>query len=46
MFIELYQEATKDSPHDFLFVDLHHKKGIQPSGFRKNFDEYLIPPVN
>ena len=46
VFIELYQEATKDSPHDFLFVDLHHKKGIQPSGFRKNFDEYLIPPVN
>ena len=46
LFIELYNEATKDSPHDFLFVDLHHKKGIQPSGFRKNFDEYLIPPVN
>jgi hypothetical protein len=26
-----------------LFVDLHYKKDLQPSGFRKNFDTYLIP---
>ena len=41
-FMKVHHEATKDSSHDFLLVDLHHKKGIQPSGFRKNFDDYLI----
>ena len=41
LFLELYDFATKDSPHDFLFVDLH-KKAEQPSMFRKNFDQYII----
>ncbi len=41
-FMKVHHEATKESSHDFLLVDLHHKKGIQPSGFRKNFDDYLI----
>jgi hypothetical protein len=40
-FLELYEKATAESPHDFLFVDLHKKKE-QPSMFRRNFDEYLI----
>jgi hypothetical protein len=41
-FFELYEQATKGD-HNFLFVDLHHKKDVQPSGFRQNFDTYLIP---
>ena len=41
-FMDLYKEATT-ADHDFLFVDLHHKKNFQSSGFRKNFDNYLIP---
>jgi hypothetical protein len=41
-FFELYKQAT-EKPHDFLFVDLHYKKDVQPSGFRQNFDTYLIP---
>jgi hypothetical protein len=41
LFLELYDFATKDSPHDFLFVDLH-KKPQQPSMFRKNLDSYII----
>ena len=41
-FFELYEQATAGD-HDFLFVDLHHKKNVQPSGFRQNFDTYLIP---
>jgi hypothetical protein len=40
-FLELYEKATAESPHDFLFVDLHKKKE-QASMFRRNFDEYLI----
>jgi len=40
-FFQLYEQATV-KPHDFLFVDLHYKKDIQPSGFRQNFDTYLI----
>lgn len=40
VFYRVYEEATKDSPHDFLLVDLHPKKG-QPT-FRKNFDTYLF----
>jgi len=41
-FFELYKQAT-EKPLDFLFVDLHYKKDVQPSGFRQNFDTYLIP---
>ena len=40
-----YEEATKVD-HDFMFVDLHHKKNVRPSGFRQNFDTYLIPDEN
>jgi hypothetical protein len=40
-FIEMYEAAT-DEDFSFLFVDLHYKKGIQPSGFRKRFDTYLL----
>ena len=39
-FLKVHHEATKDSPHDFLFVDLHPKEPYQQ--FRKNFDQYLI----
>jgi hypothetical protein len=41
-FFQLYEQAT-EKPHDFLFVDLHYKKDLQPAGFRQNFDTYLIP---
>jgi len=41
-FFELYEQATAE-PYSFLFVDLHPKIDIQPSGFRKRFDTYLIP---
>jgi hypothetical protein len=41
-FFQLYEQAT-DGDHNFLFVDLHYKKDVQPSGFRQNFDTYLIP---
>jgi hypothetical protein len=44
-FVEMYEAAT-DEDHSFLYVDLHYKKGIQPSGFRKRFDTYLIPSEN
>jgi hypothetical protein len=44
-FIEMYAAATEEE-HSFLYVDLHYKKGIQPSGFRKRFDTYLIPSEN
>ena len=42
---QLYEQATAGE-HDFLFVDLHHQKGIQASGFRQCFDTYLIPYEN
>jgi len=44
-FIEMYEAATEEE-FGFLFVDLHYKKGIQPSGFRKRFDTYLLPSEN
>lgn len=40
-FLELYEKATQDSPHDFLTLDLNPK--IRNKCFRKNFDQYLIP---
>ena len=40
-FLQLCRTAWRD-PHDFLLIDHHPKKG-QPSGFRRNFDTYLIP---
>ena len=41
-FMELYKIATAGE-HNFLFIDLHYKKDKQPSGFRVNFDNYLLP---
>jgi len=41
MFMKMYQRAT-DEPFSFLFVDLH-PKDIHPSGFRKNFNVFLVP---
>ena len=41
-FFQLCEQATSGD-HNFLFVDLHHKKNVQPSGFRQNFDTYLLP---
>lgn len=40
-FYKLYDYAT-DEPFSFLFIDLHKKKE-HPSGFRKRFNEFLIP---
>jgi len=40
-FFQLYEQAT-EGDHNFLFVDLHYKKDVQPSGYRKNVDTYLI----
>lgn len=34
--------AAWQHPHDFLLID-HHPKATQPSGFRRNFDTYLVP---
>ena len=39
-FLKVHHEATKDSNHHFLFVDMHPKQPYQR--FRKNFDQYLI----
>ena len=39
-FLKVHYEATKDSNHDFLYVDLHPKEPHMR--FRKNFDQYLI----
>jgi hypothetical protein len=41
-FMTVYNEATKDSPHDFLFIDTA-KKDCHPSMFRKNFDRFIVP---
>jgi hypothetical protein len=35
-FLKLYEYATKDKPHDFLYIDCREKKG-----FRKNFNERI-----
>ena len=41
VFSKLYEYATKDSLHDFLFIDINKLKPGQ-SMFRKNYDEYLF----
>jgi hypothetical protein len=41
-FMDLYEMATAESPHDFLFCDLAFKKKEQASMFRRNFDTYLM----
>ena len=40
-FLDLCAAAWKDS-HDFLLID-HHPKPSHPSGFRRNFDTFLVP---
>ena len=42
VFKDVYKAAIR-SPHDFLFIDLNYKRGIQPSMFRRGLNTYLIP---
>ena len=42
VFYEIYQHAT-EGEHNALVIDLHYKKDIHPSGFRKNLDTFLLP---
>ena len=39
-FYDVYSHAIQDQ-HDFLMIDLHPKK-THPSGFRRNFSEFLV----
>jgi|GEM_PF-3373736 len=39
-FYKVYEYATA-TPHAFLMIDLH-PKDIHPSGFRKNFNEFIL----
>lgn len=39
-FFKLYERAIQ-TPHDFLFIDLH-RKASHPSMFRRNFNEFLL----
>ena len=41
-FHRMYETAT-DGDHNALVIDLHYKKDIHPSGFRKNLDTFLLP---
>ena len=41
-FYKMYNYAT-EGDHNCLIIDLHWKRGIHPSGFRKNLNEFLIP---
>ena len=40
-FYQVYHQAIQQ-PHDFLMIDLHPKPQ-HPSGFRRNFSEFLVP---
>lgn len=40
-FYQVYNQAMQQ-PFDFLMIDLH-KKDNHPSGFRRNFNEFIIP---
>ena len=43
LFNNVYEKAIGDGEnYPFLFIDLHPKKE-HPSGFRKRFDEFIIP---
>lgn len=42
-FFEVYRQAIQE-PHDMLMIDLH-PKASHPSMFRRNFDEFIIPPT-
>ncbi len=41
-FYQVYEQAMQQQ-HDFLMIDLHPKPN-HPSMFRRNFDEFIIPP--
>lgn len=41
VFYSVYEQAMQE-PHDFLLIDLH-KKPNHPSGFRRNFNEFIVP---
>jgi len=41
-FYQIYEHAT-EGEHNALIIDLHYKKDVHPSGFRKNLDTFLIP---
>ena len=40
-FYKVYAQAIQQ-PHDFLMIDLYPKPS-HPSGFRRNFSEFLVP---
>jgi hypothetical protein len=42
VFMKVYDRAIQEK-HDFLFIDLHSRPN-HPSGFRRNFDEFIVPP--
>jgi len=41
-FYQIYEQAP-EGEHNALVIDLHYKKDIHPSGFRKNLDTFLLP---
>ena len=42
-FISMWDNCCDSTPHTFLFVDMD-KKAHHQSAFRKNFNEFIIPP--
>ena len=42
-FISMWDDCCDSAPHTFLFVDMD-KKAHHQSAFRKNFNEFIIPP--
>jgi hypothetical protein len=42
-FISMWDNCCDSAPHTFLFVDMD-KKAHHQSAFRKNFNEFIIPP--
>jgi hypothetical protein len=38
----VYNKAT-DGEHNFLLVDMHYKKDVHPSPYRKNLNEFIVP---
>ena len=42
VFKDVFKQAIRE-PHDFLFIDLQYKRGVQPSMFRRGLNVYLVP---
>ena len=42
-FFDIYKQAIQDT-YDFLFIDFAKKKE-HPSMFRRNFNQWLLPPA-